>query len=138
MIDYRQDGTSFWVLFRYRGSVFPYAACVATPSALISIVFKYLDNTGRLGDWSGMEMTGNSSVFSGLVILLGFLVVFRTSQAYGRFWSALNDTTQMCADWSESFSMVMAFTAKSLTEAPTKTKEFQHTMARLFSILNAN
>ena len=78
--------------------------------------------------------------------LLGFLVVFRTSQAYNRFWGAAIDVNQMCADWVDAASMTIAFfpTPNGVagaevgeSKAQEESKRFKHTLVRLFSLLSA-
>ena len=43
------------------------------------------------------------------------MIVFRTSQAYSRFWSALGDTHQMMAAWMEAASSLLAFSRSLLS-----------------------
>mmetsp|Transcript_4847 Transcript_4847/g.5407 ORF Transcript_4847/g.5407 Transcript_4847/m.5407 type:complete len:88 (+) Transcript_4847:110-373(+) len=70
-----------------RGHVLPQAFKVTLPCALITLVLKLLDRTehwllgGFTGEWH-IETAGFTTFSS----LLAFLVVFRTSEAYSRYW----------------------------------------------------
>eukprot|EP00928_Gymnodinium_smaydae_P086957 TRINITY_DN71336_c0_g1_i1.p1 TRINITY_DN71336_c0_g1~~TRINITY_DN71336_c0_g1_i1.p1 ORF type:complete len:874 (+),score=202.84 TRINITY_DN71336_c0_g1_i1:66-2687(+) len=142
MIDY--DSTGFrqiTFVFQVRGSVFPFGLCVALPCAAISAGLKALTLHGGASiDLSGASLLatgGGTAAWSGFTFLVGFVVVFRTSQAYGRFWDALNDTHKMLAEWFDAASSIAAFTRGSKREEQT-VDNFLHTAMRLFSILSAS
>jgi len=64
------------------------------------------------------------------------LTVFRTSQAYARFWEGSNIIHRMMGSWVDAVSAAFAFTRYS-SEHPDKIKEFKHVLVRLVSLLNA-
>ncbi|CAE7226351.1 unnamed protein product [Symbiodinium natans] len=80
---------------------------------------------------------GGSAAWSGFNFLVGFVIVFRTSQAYTRFWSALGDTHQMMAAWLEAASSLVAFSRSSPAD-PLLVENWLHTVMRLFSLLSAS
>jgi len=136
MIYYETGWSGCNFLFQWRGSVFPYAFCVALPSSLIALLLKELDNNDLLGDWKGMQIIVDNTAYASFNFLVGFVIVFRTSQAYSRFWSALFDMHQMCAQFFDAASGVVAFCRPS-EHGDRAVASFLHTMVRLFSILTA-
>mmetsp|Transcript_24050 Transcript_24050/g.56859 ORF Transcript_24050/g.56859 Transcript_24050/m.56859 type:complete len:583 (+) Transcript_24050:141-1889(+) len=134
MIRYKRGGR--WHLFNIfliRGSVFPASFLMAGPPALIAFMLKWYDIVEDTGDLSVLL---NSAVWSGFSSLVGFLVVFRTSQAYSRFWDGCSATHQMRAEWIDAASAMMAFCHFSSAEADRIVK-FKHLLVRLFSLLHA-
>merc|ERR1739838_411426 len=81
-----------------------------------------------------------TQAWSGFSFLVGFLIIFRTSQAYARFWDGCKSTHQMRAEWYDACSALIAFTCHASATA-TAEKEaivlFKQTLVRLFSMLNA-
>eukprot|EP00927_Polykrikos_kofoidii_P049151 TRINITY_DN43270_c0_g1_i1.p1 TRINITY_DN43270_c0_g1~~TRINITY_DN43270_c0_g1_i1.p1 ORF type:complete len:807 (-),score=132.87 TRINITY_DN43270_c0_g1_i1:103-2430(-) len=133
---------NFWFMLKMDGSVFPYASAIALPPALISALMRYLNeyHDDSIGDWGAFALlnsTGGTAAWSGFVFLVGFVVVFRTSQAYGRYWDALNDTHRMIAEWFDAASSLVAFTRSSKCD-PQEVDEFLQVCIRLFSMLSAS
>ena len=65
---------------------------------------------------------------------LRILVVFRTGQAYNRFWDGSTLTHQMRGDWFDAASSIISFTRTSKADS-TKLWEFRQIVVRLFSAL---
>lgn len=137
MIKYKPGWTGFDYMVQIKGSVFPHAARVAIPCGLLSALLKWLEQKGVFRDIGGLEAIHSTGAFSGFTFLVGFLIVFRTSQAYARFWSAVFDTHQMCAQWFDAASSAIAFSRNSTASCEALTS-FEHTMIRLFSMLTAS
>jgi len=76
----------------------------------------------------------DSNLYSTFTMLLGFLIVFHTSQAYQRYIAGCGLMYQMLGDFFDVASILMAFTrcSKAGEEA---ILQFQHTVGRLFSLL---
>merc|ERR1719310_34459 len=75
-----------------------------------------------------------ASVLGGFTFILGFLVVFRSQQAYSRWWEGGTLLQQLRGEWFNSFSCLVAF----CNAAPEKQKDvqrFQLQLVRLFSLL---
>lgn len=143
MIEYSTGGIFFILnLFKLSGSVFPKAILVATPCALFTAGLRYLLNEGNAAGWFRLESTmlpgsnGNGEAWSGFSFLVGFLIVFRTSQSYNRFWEGCTSTQEMRAQWLASCSSLVAFCRHSKRD-PTLVHAFQNTLVRLFSMLHA-
>jgi predicted membrane chloride channel (bestrophin family) len=78
----------------------------------------------------------NTAVYQSFSFLVGFLVVFRTSQAYSRFTSGTSAVYKMQGAWFEAASSIIAFTNQTSLDEDTVVR-FRHTVARLLSLLNA-
>ncbi|CAE7239364.1 unnamed protein product [Symbiodinium sp. CCMP2592] len=139
MIKYEYSLYNCAFLFRLRGSVFPFAFAVAFPCSLAAFLLKFfsLDGTVDFNQWEMLSGNGGSAAWSGFTFLVGFVIVFRTSQAYTRFWSALGDTHQMMAAWLEAASSLVAFSRSSPAD-PLLVENWLHTVMRLFSLLSAS
>jgi len=68
--------------------------------------------------------------------LLGFMIIFRTSQAYARYLTGAAALLHMCCSFFEAVCSLTAFVRMS-KESPEKVLEFKHTVVRLCSLLSA-
>jgi len=131
MIEYNRGGV--WAclnLFQMRGSVFPLSFVVAAPCAIITAFMKWFNLIEE------QDVLLNNTAWSGFSFLVGFLVVFRTSQAYSRFWDGATSTHRMRAEWCDAASAITAFTKHSKADAQ-RTSRFLNTLIRLFSLMHA-
>mmetsp|Transcript_11150 Transcript_11150/g.12451 ORF Transcript_11150/g.12451 Transcript_11150/m.12451 type:complete len:110 (-) Transcript_11150:38-367(-) len=109
MIAYRRG--AFGILCRVlqmKGSVFPFAALVALPGAALSFGLKLAMDEGFVSWLTRFEeksILKASAVWSSFSFLVGFLIVFRTSQAYSRFWDGCSSTHRMRAEWYNATSL---------------------------------
>lgn len=127
----------FWRIIQWEGSVFPVSAAIAVPCAALASLLKFNINDGLVNvDWLMAPVIDNSNAWSGLVFLLGFLIVFRTSQSYARFWEGTSAVIKMRAEWLDACSSLIAFCEQSKASAE-KTKEFKQVCVRLFSMMLA-
>eukprot|EP00928_Gymnodinium_smaydae_P052867 TRINITY_DN369_c1_g5_i1.p1 TRINITY_DN369_c1_g5~~TRINITY_DN369_c1_g5_i1.p1 ORF type:complete len:594 (+),score=101.79 TRINITY_DN369_c1_g5_i1:1481-3262(+) len=124
-------------LVQLYGSVFPYAFVPALLSATIAAVVKYVATDEALQimeHWLLRPMTNNLG-FTAYTAFVSFLVTFRTSKAYDRFWNGANYIKKMQAEFFVTASNLFAF-IRSSSEQEKKLK-FQHTLIRLLSTLHA-
>mmetsp|Transcript_58940 Transcript_58940/g.108894 ORF Transcript_58940/g.108894 Transcript_58940/m.108894 type:complete len:567 (-) Transcript_58940:103-1803(-) len=139
MITYESGGKHFLLnVFRVHGSVFPKAMVVSLPCALLTALlewasrnleaFKHLRNDE--------EIMTNSQAWAGFSFLVGFLVVFRTSQAYSRFWEGLTAMHMMRSRWLDAASALLAFCKYSEANSDRVTT-FESLLIRLYSMLHA-
>lgn len=134
MIKYPQANVHPLRVFQLRGSAFPFAFSVACPCALLAGFLKVLaiaDNFQAFED-----ILQNSAAHSGFTFLCGFLVVFRTSQAYHRMWDGVSSVEGMQVGWFDCASALCAF-SRSATADETLVLHFQHQLVRLLSMLHA-
>jgi len=75
-----------------------------------------------------------ASVLAGFTFILGFLVVFRSQQAYARWWEGGTLLQQLRGEWFNAFSNLMAF-CSSAPDKQQDVMEFQHRLVRLVSLL---
>lgn len=134
MIEYDPGRWSIAFAFSLRGSVFPKSVLWAAPCSATSIILHHVihQNPG-LGEHVGAGNVG-TSVLAGFTFILGFLVVFRSQQAYSRWWEGGTLLQQLRGEWFNAYSSLLAF----CNTAPDKTAEvaaFQHRLARLCSLL---
>ncbi|CAK9014371.1 unnamed protein product [Durusdinium trenchii] len=128
---------SLTALLHLNGSVFPFATKVAFPCAAVAFVLKL----AQVEEWPKLsealahaEM--DATVYNAFSTLLGILVVFRTGQAYNRFWDGSTLTHQMRGDWFDAASSIISFTRTSKADRA-KLWEFRQIVVRLFSMLHA-
>jgi len=125
------------MLCRMEGSVLPFALQCALPCAIISGILKYAEVHALLGFDEFLALYRiKGTAYGAFSSLLGFLVVFRTSQAYSRYWNGGGLMQQMEGSWFDAASSLVAFCRVSKAPAD-QIVRFQHTMMRLFSILSA-
>eukprot|EP00403_Amphidinium_massartii_P028091 CAMPEP_0178399710 /NCGR_PEP_ID=MMETSP0689_2-20121128/15417_1 /TAXON_ID=160604 /ORGANISM="Amphidinium massartii, Strain CS-259" /LENGTH=539 /DNA_ID=CAMNT_0020020489 /DNA_START=52 /DNA_END=1672 /DNA_ORIENTATION=+ len=135
MITYRQGGIRhIQNLFLMSGSVFPFSSMVSMPSAVIAFTLKMLVDTYDVEDW--FELLEDQAPWSSFSTVVGFLIVFRTSQSYARFWDGATATHAMRADWLEACRSAVAFCEYS-SASPELLKDFKSMVVRLFSMLHA-
>jgi len=128
---------SFRHICKVTGSVFPNAFLVAAPCAMLAFGLKVLEQQGIFGGpASEMNIVPNGTASSGFNFLVGFVVVFKTSQAYARYWESIHQTYRMSCEWLEAASSVLAFTRCS-KKSEQEVTNFKHVIIRLFSMLNA-
>merc|ERR1719189_2439908 len=82
---------------------------------------------------AGME--GFDELWAGYTSALGFLIVFRNSHGYARFWEGAALVQQMRGEWMNAISSVIAFCTQA-EEKRVQVQEFQHLLVRLMSMLH--
>lgn len=140
MISYERGGLRVFArMLQFRGSVFPGSMCIALPCAGLTALLKFLMETGDmafLNEEGYKSILRDNSCWSGFVFLVGFLTVFRTSQAYARFWDGCTYMHNMRAEWFDACASLVAFC--KYADAPDEVVlGFQHILIRLFSLLHA-
>mmetsp|Transcript_20790 Transcript_20790/g.47803 ORF Transcript_20790/g.47803 Transcript_20790/m.47803 type:complete len:660 (+) Transcript_20790:111-2090(+) len=125
-------------LCRLQGSVFHRVFGLSALSALLSYFCKQMQMDGNLAFYghNGDEMLTNNALWSGINFLVGFLIVFRSSQAYSRFWEGCTCIQRMHAEWVDASSSCVAF-CKHSTADPLLISDFKNRLARLLSMMHA-
>jgi len=138
MIHYRNKGCLSFILrlFQLRGSIFPKSMSVAIPCGLLGSGLKIMVDRGLFEFVDNLVIMTDNAAWTAFSALLGFLVVFRTSQAYTRFWAGCSATHSMRMEWFNACTMFLAYAR--ISKAPTeKVKNFSGKLIRLFSIMHA-
>jgi len=130
MIVYDRGGVHHLLnLFKLRGSLFPVSFLVALPATGFAAILK-VSNLATPN-----SVFSDQSAWSGFSFLVGFLVVFRTSQAYARFWDGCSATHRMQAEWTDAACALASFCKASAAPVEDVVK-FKHLVVRLFSLLH--
>eukprot|EP00928_Gymnodinium_smaydae_P033266 TRINITY_DN23872_c0_g1_i1.p1 TRINITY_DN23872_c0_g1~~TRINITY_DN23872_c0_g1_i1.p1 ORF type:complete len:537 (-),score=91.22 TRINITY_DN23872_c0_g1_i1:85-1695(-) len=122
-------------LLRFQGSVFPKAFCTAIPIAIFCGLFPMME---RELEWDNFlsQFQEKSGALSSFSSVLGFLVVFRATQAYARFWEGITSIYKMGAEWFDATAALVSFLVYSDADESAK-EEFKNTLVRLTSLLHA-
>eukprot|EP00929_Paragymnodinium_shiwhaense_P019086 TRINITY_DN13129_c0_g1_i1.p1 TRINITY_DN13129_c0_g1~~TRINITY_DN13129_c0_g1_i1.p1 ORF type:complete len:543 (-),score=80.97 TRINITY_DN13129_c0_g1_i1:158-1786(-) len=135
MIYYSAGEYQLGLLWRLKGSVFPRASVVATPAGLLAVVLKILQTRDIL-DITAQNFLDDNAAYSGFMFVIGFLLVFRTSQAFARFWEGSKHVCDMTTNYTDAAGSLVAFTQN--TKAETKdVKQFLNLLVQLFSLMHA-
>lgn len=115
-----------------RGECFGFALKVALWCGFVACVLKHIDTRrleGSLADWIPAD-----SVYSNVGFLIGFVVVFRTNQAYTRFFEGVELMQKTPGDFFDTASVLCAFTRTA--DAPEEvTRDFRQLLVRMVSFL---
>eukprot|EP00929_Paragymnodinium_shiwhaense_P107059 TRINITY_DN7304_c0_g1_i1.p1 TRINITY_DN7304_c0_g1~~TRINITY_DN7304_c0_g1_i1.p1 ORF type:complete len:595 (+),score=120.07 TRINITY_DN7304_c0_g1_i1:65-1849(+) len=131
MIIYDPGQPTVLLVCRLKGSVFPRALPWAISGALLAFCIRFFF-AETLNEEVGTVSIGQ--IWSNYNFVLGFLLVFRTTQAYNRFWQGATNLQQVRGEWMNMTSSLIAFCSRS----PEKSKqvyEFQHKLVRMISLL---
>jgi len=120
-------------LFKYRGSVVPKAAMWAFPAAALAFVLHYMQNELNM-KMAHLPNESSSKVWSGFTWVIGALMVFRTNQAYSRYWEGATLLQQVRGEWFNATSSLFAFCTDA-KERAAEVEKFQHMLVRLMSML---
>mmetsp|Transcript_21626 Transcript_21626/g.50531 ORF Transcript_21626/g.50531 Transcript_21626/m.50531 type:complete len:506 (+) Transcript_21626:114-1631(+) len=128
---------SRWLSNLWTDPTFARAFLISVPPAIFAAALEafenYRDDSGSAVDL-GVYVDGQ--VYSVITTLLGFLIVFRNSQAYGRFWEACSNVYQMQAQLYDAASSLVSFC--SVADSRSKeVGEFRNTLIRLLSLTNS-
>lgn len=132
------DSNNWASIIRVRGSVFPRAILYAIPAAMAAGGVKFLEwHTDSSISLTNVGSSATSStVYSGFTFVLGFVLVFRASQSYARYWLAATSVRLMQAEWMTACSTLIAF-SKVSKKTQQDVMVFVHTAIRLFALIHA-
>lgn len=118
----------------FRQPKFFLAMVISLPSGVMGAAIKYLHLDAPGGILHGV--INDNAVYSGLTMLIVFLLQFRVSAAYSKFLQGTELVYNIFGDLLDSASSLIAFCkgAKASTQA---VDDFLHLLVRLFSLLNA-
>lgn len=127
------DSHRWKTIFRLRGSILPKALVYALVPSVLAFVMKLIDGNGWLEIPPSLDETAAYSTF---VWTVGFLLVFRTSQCYTRFWDCAVGVTDLRSQMYEAISSLMSFCATS-QHPESDVKELKVKIVQLFSLFHA-
>jgi len=107
------------------------------PGAIACAVIKYLqmENINHMNE-EATDWEVSSPAFTSFTGVVGILVVFRTSQAYSRYWEGITLVQQTTGRFLDATVSINAFTAMSKASRE-RISEFRQTMVSLTSLLTA-
>lgn len=135
MIKYNVDRFGIFFAFRLSGSVFPKSFGFAMACSVLTTVLHWILEHQEWKDDMDIGSKG-TTVVSMFTFVLGFLLVFRTQQAYSRWWEGGSLLQELRGEWFNAFSCLVAFN----NAAPEKRQDvdkFNHQLGRLLSMLHA-
>ncbi|CAJ1419164.1 unnamed protein product [Effrenium voratum] len=131
MIEYKHGTWGMAVLARRRGS----ALVWSLPCALITVLLHSFWDTEK-GE-ANREMEGITTIWSSFTFVLGFLIVFRSNQAYSRFWESVTLFQQTSGEWTSALSNLLSF-CRAEAEYKDDVEKFRQYLIRLLSLLHCN
>ncbi|CAK9011148.1 unnamed protein product [Durusdinium trenchii] len=135
MIDYKHGVWGMGVLVRLRGSVIPKALVWSLPCAFITVLLHQLWDTEK--GTGNVEMEGITTMWSSFSFVLGFLIVFRSNQAYSRFWESVTLFQQTSGEWTSALSNLLSFCSAD-EEMKHEVEKFQQFLIKLLSLLHCS
>lgn len=118
-------------VMKLKGSVIPKAIVFAFPSGCLAVGLHYF--YGWIGTVPDHLMKG-FGVWATFTTILGMLIVFRTNQAYNRYWEGATLLLQVRGEWLNACSSLFAFCSAEDHQRDAVLR-FQHQMIRLMSML---
>jgi len=112
----------------------PKAVAIAILPTIIAVVIAALLDTSS--DFQ-MVILETSAAYSSFSFVIGFLLVFRTTTAYSRFWEGTTLVQVLRGVWVGAFGSIIAFTTTS-KRPHEEVMEFRLKLVRLMSCLHAN
>jgi len=138
MIEYEEQ---WWITIipRLKGSVLHKAFLLTLPSIFISTVCIYMDEwyPGLREDWGLLDARA-SQLWTATTTTIGFLIMFRTRQAYARFWEGTGLLHQMRGEWFDTASNCITFSITARPSRPEAVMAFRHTMIRIMSLCHGS
>mmetsp|Transcript_18611 Transcript_18611/g.53322 ORF Transcript_18611/g.53322 Transcript_18611/m.53322 type:complete len:585 (+) Transcript_18611:138-1892(+) len=135
MIRYQVGYWGIGFLFQLAGSVFPKACAWAIPCTCMAVgLFAIKEETG----YQDEESTAGTllSVANAFITILGFMLVFRSNQAWTRYWEGADLVLQARGSWMSAASSLIAFCNRD-DERFEEVRKFQNHLVRLMSLLFA-
>ena len=113
----------------------PKALVWSLPCATITVLLHIFWDTQK-GD-NNAEMEGINTIWSGYTFVLGFLIVFRSNQAYSRFWESVTLFHQITGEWTSAVSNLLSFCSPNI-DKQREVEDFRQYLIRLLSLLHCN
>lgn len=136
MIVYQPGQWSLCFVLKLHGSVLPKACVWAFTCSLATLFWQqFVIEYTEYDFHAEFRVTGLvTSLVGSFTFILGFLVVFRSQQAYSRWWEGGTLLQQLRGEWFNAFSSLLAF-CNDDPAAQGHVRLFQHRLARLMSLL---
>jgi putative membrane protein len=122
-------------MFSIRGSVVPKALVWAFPCSILAAGLWYVFNEIIEHDEPyATRKDAAKQMIGAFNSVLGFLLIFRTTKAYGRYWECAMYLQKARGEWFNATSNLVAFCSPK-PEKVHEVKKFQQQLIRLISLL---
>merc|ERR1719399_748382 len=101
-------------------------------AAAVRLIIKHFMDDVAMDD-ALQESIGN--VYASFSWFIGFVLVFRTGQAYNRYWEGANSLKSLSTEWYDVCSQITCF-AETSGKSREEIDAFQATCVRLVSLLH--
>jgi len=135
MLNYDNKQCSLRLLLTMSGSVFPQAAMVAIPNVVVTLACAHVFQL--FYSVSPEQSASSGQLWRNYNIAVSLLLVFRTQQAYSRWWEGGSLLKQIRGEWYNAASSLIAFSSNDFNKID-DVKHFQHLMVRLMSMLHCS
>lgn len=131
MIHYKHGLYGLGLFFKLKGSVLPKAALVAIPPTIVAVLIRALIPEFK----DAFESSEIGRMYNTFIWVLGIVLVFRTSQAYARYWEGAQMLETVYSDFFDACACIVNFSQTS-KQSQSEILAFQNTCVRLFSLLH--
>lgn len=114
MISYDNKQNYFRLICRLKGSVFPRSSAYAFVSAAIALALLLHFRSQGYEDADLESLIQHPFAVQIYAICLGFVIVFRTTIALGRYWEGMTHFETMASKWVDAYMQICAFVNASL------------------------
>eukprot|EP00928_Gymnodinium_smaydae_P005815 TRINITY_DN11999_c0_g3_i1.p1 TRINITY_DN11999_c0_g3~~TRINITY_DN11999_c0_g3_i1.p1 ORF type:complete len:507 (-),score=49.95 TRINITY_DN11999_c0_g3_i1:29-1462(-) len=133
--DYGTWGLGF--IFTLDGSIFQKSFACAVPCSMLAFGLHWLLHRAHQSITVFTDLDDTTrSIIAGYTGMLGFLIVFRSQQAYSRWWEAATLLQQLRGQWFTAYSSAVSFCSDEVAKSK-EVKAFQGELVRLMSLLHA-
>eukprot|EP00931_Biecheleriopsis_adriatica_P077191 TRINITY_DN50801_c0_g1_i1.p1 TRINITY_DN50801_c0_g1~~TRINITY_DN50801_c0_g1_i1.p1 ORF type:complete len:395 (-),score=64.78 TRINITY_DN50801_c0_g1_i1:43-1227(-) len=122
------------ILLLFRQPKVYLALAISVPCGFMGGLLKFWQLYINEGKFAGVM--NDNSAFAALTILVAFLLSFRVSTAYDRFWAGTDLVYAVTGDLLQAASSLFAFCAGAKAST-SEVDDFQHKLVRLISLLAA-
>mmetsp|Transcript_6904 Transcript_6904/g.12200 ORF Transcript_6904/g.12200 Transcript_6904/m.12200 type:complete len:338 (-) Transcript_6904:64-1077(-) len=133
MISYESGTWGVGFIWSLQGSVVPKAIFWALPNAILGLALHFIYHAPDTGV-KFVSMGGVQAVWSSYTLVLCFLLVFRSSQAYSRFWDGTKAINAVHSQWTNAVGTLVTFCSHDESQHDAVLR-FQHLLLRLMSLL---
>jgi len=133
MIHYDVGTWGIGFIWSWKGSVIPKAAFWALPNATLALVLHCIYHDPS-ADFRMLPMSGVQTVWSSYTLVLCFLLVFRSSQAYVRFWEGTRAINALQTQWLNAVGTLVTYCSHEESKHHAVLR-YQHLLVRLMSLL---
>lgn len=135
MIHYKAGDWQLAVICQRRGSVFPKAVVFAIPAAFFAVMLHWTSSQYGIVLADLFDASTSGQIWTGYNFVLSFLLVFRTQNAYARYWEGGTLLTRTSGQWRSAVSSCFAFCSPDPKKAA-EVKSFQKRLMQLASLLH--